>query len=244
MKFKSGLLSILLISATPCFAQFTWYPPVGIWPGPLALTGELNIRSLRESVRPKTNSPKPVTRQPAVSGVKATLTYVSSAARTRANLANFVAKNRELDPEGAANMEALFASVDVIAEVGKVIAPYGLKTNNLADAYAVYWINAWEGSRGIVGSTETRERAQAVRAQAGKAMAAVPALATATEAQKQEYAEALFIQAALISSAMEAAAGDEAQLSAVGAAVSRGAQAMGLDLDTMDLTPNGFVPAK
>jgi hypothetical protein len=244
MKFKMGLLGVLLIFSTQSFAQFTWYPPVGIWPGPLALTGELNTRSLRASVRPKTNSPKSLIRQPVVPRVKVTLTYVSSAARTRMNLSNFVAKNRMSDPEGAAKMEEMFASVDIIAEIGKNIAPYGLKTNNVADAYAVYWINAWEASRGIVGSTETRERAQAVRTQASNAMAAVPALATATDAQKQEYAEAMFIQAAMIAAHVEVAAGDDAQLAAVAAAVAQGAKAMGLGLDTMDLTPNGFVRAE
>jgi hypothetical protein len=170
--------------------------------------------------------------------------FSPSAARTRANLAAFASKTRKVDPEGAAKMEAMFASVDIIAEIGKNIAPYGLKTNNVADAYAVYWINAWEASRGIVGSTETRQRAQAVRTQASNAMAAVPALATATDAQKQEFAEALLIQAGMIALTAEAAVNDPAQLRAVGAAVAKGAKAMGLDLDTMDLTPNGFVPVK
>jgi hypothetical protein len=170
--------------------------------------------------------------------------FTPSAARTRQNLANFANKTRAADPQGAAKMEALFASTDVIGMVGKGIAPYGLKTNNVADAYAVYWISAWEASRGIAGASETRQRAQAVRTQAINAMAAVPALAAATDAQKQEFAEAMLVQAALISAYMDDAAGNPAQIRAVGAAVAKGAKATGLDLDTMALTPNGFVPAK
>jgi hypothetical protein len=173
-----------------------------------------------------------------------TTLFSPSAARTRQNLANFVSKTRSFDPAGADKMEALFASTDVIGAIGQGIAPYGLKTNNVADAYAVYWISAWEATRGIAGVSETRERAQAVRTQASNAMAAVPALASATDAQKQEYAEAMLVQAALISAYMDDAAGNPAQIKAVGAAVAKGAKAMGLDLDTMDLTPNGFVPAK
>jgi hypothetical protein len=176
--------------------------------------------------------------------LKAATTFTPSAARTRANLANFAKKSRAADPQGAAKMEALFASTDVIGMVGQGIAPYGLKTNNVADAYAVYWISAWEASRGIAGASETRQRAQAVRTQAINAMAAVPAMATATDAQKQEFAEAMLVQAALISAYMDDAAGNPAQIRAVGAAVAKGAKAMGLDLDTMALTPNGFVPAK
>jgi hypothetical protein len=181
--------------------------------------------------------------KPSVS-TSAVTTYSPSAARTRANLAAFASKTRKVDPEGAAKMDQLFASTDIIGQIGQGIAPYGLKTNNVADAYAVYWINAWEASRGIAGASETRQRAQAVRTQASNAMAAVPALATATDAQKQEFAEAMLVQAALISAYMDDAAGNPAQLRAIGAAVAKGAKAMGLDLDTMDLTPNGFVPAK
>jgi hypothetical protein len=182
--------------------------------------------------------------QTSMKSANVALSFKVSNGVTQRNLANFANKTRATDPEGAAKMEAMFASVDIIAEIGKNIAPYGLKTNNVADAYAVYWINAWEASRGIVGSQETRQRAQAVRTQASNAMAAVPALATATDAQKQEFAEALLIQAGMIALTAEAAVNDPAQLRAVGAAVAKGAKAMGLDLDTMDLTEDGFVPVK
>jgi hypothetical protein len=45
-------------------------------------------------------------------------------------------------------MEALFASSDIIGAIGQAMATIGLKTNNVADAYAVYWVAAWQASRG------------------------------------------------------------------------------------------------
>jgi hypothetical protein len=141
-------------------------------------------------------------------------------------------------------MEALFASTDVIDTMSQALTPYGLTTTNVADVYAVYWINAWEASRGIVGHEETRACAQAVKAQAASAMLATSQMAAATDAQKQEFSEALLIQAALISAYMDDAAGNPAQLRAVAAAVTKGAKAMGLDLGTMTLTERGFVPAR
>lgn len=42
---------------------------------------------------------------------------------------------------------------------------------------------------------------------------------------------------------MEQAAGDAKQKSAIASAVRKGSSAMGLDLDAMTLTENGFVPA-
>jgi hypothetical protein len=75
-------------------------------------------------------------------------------------------------------------------------------------------------------------------------MAAVPAMATATDAQKQEYAEAMLIQAAMIDSSKEVYENDPQMMQQLSAAVAKGAKAMGLDLSKMELTENGFVPAK
>jgi hypothetical protein len=172
------------------------------------------------------------------------LNFIAVKSRTRGNLASFVSKTRAKDPQGAAQLEQLFSQTDVISAIGQSIEPYGLRTNNVADAYAVYWISAWEASRGIIGASETRQRAQAVKSQVANAILSTPAFAAATDAQKQEYAEAMFVQAALVSSVSEAYANDPEMSQRTIAAIKQGAKAMGLDLDTMDLTPNGFVPAK
>jgi hypothetical protein len=205
-----------------------------------AVPFDITVRNIENNLASRSKSSTPS--QPSVN--KALTTFTPSAVRTRQNLANFANKTRATDPKGAAKMEALFASTDVIGMVGKGIAPYGLKTNNVADAYAVYWIGAWEASRGIVGAPETRQRAQAVKAQAERGLVSSPEFARATEAQKQEFAEAMLVQAAMISSHMEAAAGDSNQLRAVGAAVLKGAKASGLDLNAMELTQQGFASVK
>jgi hypothetical protein len=180
--------------------------------------------------------------RPAVAGAK-TLSFRANASVRQRNLANFVAKTGNIDRDSAAKMAQLFASTDVIGQIGAQISPYGLRTDNVADAYTVYWINAWEAAHGIVGNTETRSRAQAVKAQATSAMLGSSEMANATDAQKQEFAEALLVQAAMISAHMAHAAGNPAQLAAVAKAVRQGAKASGLDLDAMLLTDQGFRPA-
>jgi hypothetical protein len=172
------------------------------------------------------------------------LSFRYSAARRQENVRSFVQKTRGFDAEGAAKMAQLFASTDVIGQIAAGISPYGLRTDNVADAYTVYWINAWEAARGIAGGAESRSRAQAVKAQVASALLTTQEMANATDAQKQEFAEALLVQAAMINAQMDVAAGDPAQLKAVGRAVRQGAKAMGLDLDTMTLTENGFVPIR
>jgi hypothetical protein len=171
------------------------------------------------------------------------LSYKSVPAQRKANLSKFVSKVRAVDPSGADQLAQMFASTDIIGAVGKGIAPYGLRTDNLADAYAVYWTNAWLGSRGRSDDFE-KTQILAVRSQAASALTATPALASATNEQKQEMAEALFVQAALIGSAVEGAQSDPALMAQVKSAIAQGAKAMGLDLYTMTLTDNGFVPAK
>jgi hypothetical protein len=172
------------------------------------------------------------------------LSFTASPSRRKTNLAKFVSKTRPVNPDGATKMEQLFASTDVIASIGQGIAPKGLRVDNVADAYAVYWITAWEAAHGIVGSDTSRVQAQGVKAQVSRALLATPDFTSASPAQKQEFAEALLVQSALISASMEQMAGDPAQKRAIAAAVRKGARAMKLDLDAMTLTENGFVPAK
>ncbi|WP_102127654.1 DUF6683 family protein [Deinococcus planocerae] len=156
------------------------------------------------------------------------------------NLAGFVAKTRAADPQGAAELERLFASTDVIGEIGKALAPSGLRTDDVADATAVYLVAAWYGVRGR-DDDPSRAQLTAVRDQMARALANTPRFTAATDAQRQELAEAMLIQAALVSASVGAAKGQPAALGQVKAAVARGARAtLNLDLTTVQLTDRGL----
>jgi hypothetical protein len=203
-----------------------------------------NFRNQSEaSARQDQASARKVLAQPLSESTRAGLAFEPSLAVRKRNLANFVAKSRSTNPEGAAQLQQLFASTDVMAAVAKEMAPYGLRVDNMADAFAVYWINAWEAANGITGSTETRARAQAVKLQAANALLESPDILRAPAAAKQELAEALLIQAALISASADQAKSDPALMANVKSAVAQGAMAMGLDLSVMTLTPGGFIAA-
>jgi hypothetical protein len=169
----------------------------------------------------------------------ARLDFQPSLSRRKQNLSRFVEKTRANDPQGAAQMAKLFASTDVIEQLGKSIAPYGLRTNNVADVYAVYWTTAWLGSRG---RNENLPKSQiiAIKNQATGALSSTAQFSSATDAQKQQFAEALLIQTVLIDASIDYAKSDPALLSKVKVAISQGAKAMGLELDRMTLTPQGF----
>jgi hypothetical protein len=169
--------------------------------------------------------------------------YTPSLERRRANLAAFVDRSRATDPQGADNLAKVFASIDVIEQMRAPLAAVGLRIDDVADAYAVYWINAWQASRGVDDDV-SRATAQAVRGQAARAMAATGQLRGAGDAAKQEMAEALLIQAALIADALKQSQDNPELSRQVAAAVSQGARGMSIDLASMTLTEAGFVPAE
>jgi hypothetical protein len=173
----------------------------------------------------------------------ATFKFVPSAARRRTNLASFVEKSRANDPAGAAKMQALFASTDIIGMIDQEMQQkFGMRANNVADAYAVWWVSAWMGSRGRTDDASPGQMAM-VKRQATNALAATREFATATDAGKQEMAEAMLVQTMMIQATVDTYKSDPAMLAKTRAAIAKGASGMGLDLSKMTLTDQGFVPS-
>jgi hypothetical protein len=170
--------------------------------------------------------------------------YRNSSARTRANLAKFAQKSRSKDPVGAAKMAELFASTDVIGLIDqKMQQAYGMRANNVADAYAMWWVSAWMGAQGRSDDASAGQMAM-VKRQASNALGATREFASSSDAGKQELAEALLVQAALIQATIDTYKSDPAMLAKTRASIKQGAKAMGLDLGTMTLTDEGFKPAR
>lgn len=172
----------------------------------------------------------------------AVLAFESSATRRRANYAQFVERSRRTDPAGAADLAATLRT-DPIASMGPQLATFGLKTNNLADAYVVYLVEAWQAVHGR-SDEGSREQAQAIKQQVTTAFLSSPGVVNASVVAKQEYADSLLVQALLIGAARHQAQGDTAKLRAISEAVLKGARAQGLDLRSISLTPQGIVLGK
>jgi hypothetical protein len=168
----------------------------------------------------------------------ASFTFVSSRPRTQQNLRNFVA--RTPDPAARASLSQTFASQpDLMEAIGAAMRGYGFDPHNVADAYAVWWINVWGASRktNIEPDAATVE---AVKRQVRSAFAATPGFADTSDAERQEYAEALLLQAVILSDAYEQLKSDPAGLEQLAQVARKGAEASGLDLSKMALTPDGF----
>ncbi|WP_294256300.1 DUF6683 family protein [uncultured Sphingomonas sp.] len=222
----------LVMIAVPSVAQVQMVSPM-LYEGPrIALQSHANrFSSDARDAQPRTRAAIP----------QAAMHFTPSAARRAANLARFVSKTRAVDPRGADDLQKLFSQGDFIEKIGKLVAPYGLRIDNLADAYAMWWVTAWEASRGS-NDTPSPATLEAVRRQAADAVSTTNEIAVASDAQKQELAEALWIQSALLDGAVEQARRDPSRLRAIGYAARQGAKGMGLNLDAIDLTSQGFVP--
>lgn len=182
--------------------------------------------------------------QQATARIPFAVKYANSPARTRTNLARFVQKTRAVDPVGAAKMQQLFASTDVMGMIDqKMQQTYGMRANNVADAYAVWWVSAWMGANGRSDDATPGQMAM-VKRQASNALASTPEFASATDAGKQELAEAMLVQAAMIGDTIDTYKTDPAMLAKSRAAIAKGAREMGLDLNSMKLTDEGFVPMR
>ncbi|SOB78703.1 hypothetical protein SAMN06297144_0172 [Sphingomonas guangdongensis] len=177
--------------------------------------------------------------QPSEAETAPPLRYTPSLARRRSNLAGFVARLRAGDPQGATALEQAAASGDLIESIGADLARYGLRIDDVADAYSVWWVNAWLGWAGDT-SDQTRAQMAAVRAQAARAVAATPSFANADEAARQEFAESLLVQAALIGAATKQIETDPAMKPQLRQAMAQAGQGMGLDFAAMRLTSSGF----
>jgi hypothetical protein len=225
---------VLLAVASPAQAQWTFNPnlaPSLLWP---VVNNPCPNEDCDESKKPSKNSSSTPAK---ISSSK--LVFKPSTAVRQTNLKRFVENIRQNDPAGAVQVKQIFDSTDVINQIGQKMATVGLKSNNLADAYAVYWTNAWLGAHG---RSDNLSKAQmmAVRNQVAEVLLKVPQLSAATDTQKQEIAETLLVQALLISISTNGSKSDPVLLAQVQKVIAQGAKSFGLDLYQMTLTAQGF----
>lgn len=169
----------------------------------------------------------------------ASFAYVASPVRRKANFAAIVNEYRKTAPDAAAQLDTLLASTDVVALLQKGMTPFGLRTDNVADCYAVWWVSQWLASRGRH-DTPSRQQMLAVKAQAASAMASVPALAATNNDQKQELADSLLFQTLLTEILMDQGKSSPEALRAAAAMAATNTKMLGLDLATIELTATGF----
>jgi pyruvate/2-oxoglutarate dehydrogenase complex dihydrolipoamide acyltransferase (E2) component len=239
MSVKRFLVSIfggVMIASTAVTAQDYAAPPLsGIGFTNSMVFGEELAKSNGSYQRPNARLATPSAR-----GVN--LAFVASPKRRQANLQKFVSTLQSTDPKAASQLQAFFASNDVIGAMSVALGKFGLRTDNVADAYAVWWITAWQTTHGETSETP-KSQALAVKRQAANALSAAPDYVLASDSAKQEFAETLLVQAAIIEASADMYKSNPAMIKRLAGTVRQAARSLKIDLDAMTLTEQGFVPS-
>lgn len=150
----------------------------------------------------------------------------------------FLDSLRSRSPDAADDL----AGHDLIGLLGTAIAPHGLRTDNVADAFTA-WLMINHGLVTGDDSDPTPAQVEGTRKLATNALLAMPDLIAADDADKQAMADSLLLQALLNQMMIDALK----EANPVGVPVARqeirtATRDMGLDLDLLEMTPNGLAP--
>ena len=246
---KRALLIALLAfaPAMPAAAQdvFSWamIMPSVTHTDPLSM--HLDDMMVRQEARrrgvapPATRGAAQPSRTPAAS--PATLRFTPTVAARKANFDRLLAdRRRQGDAATTAEFAGLLSNPDLMPSIDREMRARGLSATNMADAFAIWWVQAWQTSRGDT-SDPSPAALKAVKGQAEAAMLSMPALTGLPDAQKQGFAEGLLVQAAILGSAAEQVKADPAQSRKLAGIARANARQAGLDLDAVRLTDQGFV---
>lgn len=230
-KLALAITAAITLICSPAAAQDGWGWSIII----PSVTGTDQLgQHLREQT---SRAPPPAA--PRVQPTTAALRFVPSADRRKANFARFVSQRRKVDPAAAKELETLLADPQVMPSIDRQLRARGLRSDNMADAYAAWWIQAWQTAHGQT-ADPSPAAIRAVKAQSEQAFLASPALLAMDDGAKQEFSEGLLLQAVILGSALEQVAKDPGQLRTLAQIARSGARQSGLDLDAMTLTDQGF----
>jgi hypothetical protein len=170
--------------------------------------------------------------------------FKPAAQRRQSNIDSFITNLIAANPGQDKQIRDAFGDPTLFSVVDKSIAPMGLSTENLADAFTIWWITNWETSRAIAGSVEPKGRPQAVQKQVQTMLFRMPSALKLSDEEKQDLADYLILQTVLINRMAEHAKQDPSQWLKVVKGIKASAFELGFDFDSMELTDTGFVPIK
>ena len=169
------------------------------------------------------------------------LTFVSDSGVSRRVKSTFREAVQRADPAQADHIAAVLASQDVLADFDRDMAPYGFRSNNLADAMTAYWVTMWMmANRAPVPS---KDKVTAAYVQVTNNMLSGGMAADASCEELQQTTEALIYETmfALGQRANAERARDAQRQLELATHVQRNLLKIGVDLQALRLTRSGFV---
>jgi hypothetical protein len=170
----------------------------------------------------------------------AQLTFKPSLAVRKRVIDEFVKGVKALQPQAGAEMEAGFKKTDVIGEIAKGLSGYGLKADNMADAYAFYLMTAWMGAQGRTDDF-TMPQVAGVQTMVRTTIANNKEILALDDSKKQFFAESLLLQGLINDEMVKAVANDPVLKAKVIGDIKTAAKELNINLDDYSLTPTGLV---
>jgi hypothetical protein len=200
------------------------------------------IKSITDQGQPKKDVPQN-TQPDAI--MLSSLIYEISFQRRQDNYRSYLKKTQTVDPTKAVQAKTFLKNGDVIEIARPTLQKkYGLKIDNIADAYTMWKIAAWMTANQS-DITITTKQTRAVQAQMASEFSQSTKLLGSDDAFKQFFAESLWLDAFLINEANRLAGNDVAARKQLALKVMESAKRdMNIDLSAITLTDSGFVPRK
>jgi hypothetical protein len=169
----------------------------------------------------------------------AKLSFTPSLPLRKQIMAEYFKGLKEMNPEAGGQIEAALAQVDIIEMAGQAIGQYGLKTNDMADAYALYFATAWMGANGRTDDL-TKDQVAGVQTMARNALGASKDLLALTDDKKQRFTEIMIVTGIMNQIMLDAVKDDPAAKAKLSAEIKAGAKEFGIDVDAFKLTATGI----
>jgi hypothetical protein len=156
---------------------------------------------------------------------------------------SLIDQTRRGDAEAGRQMEAMFTTGGFVQSIESALRSYGMKPNNLADAYSVWMVNMYSAARGDETPTSPATM-KAVRDQVARSFASMPEFISAPDAKKQVLSDELLFRGAIIGGSLSSFTKGSDLRNEFIDNVRQTSKKSGFDVDTVSLTEEGFVPAK
>ena len=228
---KTAFLPLGILAATLPGAALAQYDPSAFQPGdPLDMAWERDGAAAGFA--------------PDTGGASAPiLTFAPDRAQRARTYAEFVDRIGRTAPEDAASLEG----TDLFAAMAGAMAPYGLSTDSLPDATAVYMIELWDAANGQA-TDLSREAVRTLSGQIRDAYAAARDPGLFDAAKVQEQADTYLLQGWLITSmrtTFEAGGGGAGDAEAFRASMrALGREVFGIDLTRATINERGLIPGE
>jgi hypothetical protein len=173
------------------------------------------------------------------------LTYQISMKRRQLNYESFIQKTNAKSAIAGSEIRAALSKGDLIEMARPNLERlYGLRVDNVADAYTLWMASAWAVVSGREESI-TRTELQSIRKQVISSFLNTPGMINATDEVKQNMAESLWISGFVVNEAGMQVKNDPTAKKKLAASVAANAKReMNVDLSAITLTDQGFVPRK